>query len=139
MRKRFVLYGLVGWCMEVFWTGLHSLLRKDKKLVGQTSLWMFPIYGLVVCMEPICDRLKRRSVVVRGGVYTILSFVVEYTTGWLLRKVLGECPWDYSKSRFSIRGLIRLDYAPAWFTAGLIFEKLHHVLKDTRFQKKSLI
>ena len=34
------------------------------------------------------------------------------------------CPWDYSGAKTSIKGVIRLDYAPYWMIAGLIFEKL---------------
>jgi len=52
-----------------------------------------------------------------------LIFSTEYITGKLLsRKNL--CPWDYSNSRFNIGRVIRLDYAPYWFGAGLIFERL---------------
>lgn len=58
----------------------------------------------------------------------ILIFTVEYLSGLVLRMLLGVCPWDYSGNTFSVNGLIRLDYAPAWFTAGLLFEKLHDLL-----------
>lgn len=34
------------------------------------------------------------------------------------------CPWDYSGAKSNINGLIRLDYAPFWMAAGLIFEKI---------------
>jgi len=128
MRRRFVVYGLIGWCMEIIWTGLQSLLQRDVKLVGKTSIWMFPIYGLTVFLEPLCVKLKQRHIAFRGGVYTVCIFIIEYATGSLLKKLLGVCPWDYGKRRFSVKGLIRLDYAPAWFVAGLIFESLYHFL-----------
>lgn len=47
----------------------------------------------------------------------------EYISGSLLKK-RDFCPWDYSRSRIHYRGLIRFDYAPLWFTAGLLFEKI---------------
>ncbi|NLJ88488.1 MAG: hypothetical protein GX327_06895 [Epulopiscium sp.] len=128
MKKRFVIYGCIGWCMEIIWTGLKSLIKRDVRMMGKTSIWMFPIYGLTVFLEPICSRIKQRHIVFRGGVYTICIFIVEYWTGSLLKKLLGICPWDYGKRRFSIKGLIRLDYAPAWFIAGLIFEWLYNML-----------
>jgi len=46
MLMRFIIYGFVGWCIEVFWTGLGSLLRGDRRLKGWSYLWMFPIYHL---------------------------------------------------------------------------------------------
>jgi len=46
-RSRFALYGLLGWCAEVVFTAIVGLVRRrDRRLTGQTSLWMFPIYGL---------------------------------------------------------------------------------------------
>ena len=53
----------------------------------------------------------------------ILCFTVEYLSGRLLWKH-DLCPWDYGKSRFHIHRIIRLDYAPWWFLAGLFFEKI---------------
>ena len=128
MSIRFVIYGLAGWCTEIFWTGLGSLLRGNVKLQGWTYLWMFPIYGLAIFLEPIHDKIRYWPIILRGGVYTLLIFSIEYTTGWILKSVTGVCPWDYSRSPFSINGFIRLDYAPAWFVAGLLFERLHDVL-----------
>lgn len=128
MVKRFIIYGLSGWCIEVFWTGIGSLIRGNIKLQGWTYIWMFPIYGLAVFIEPIHDMIRSWPVVLRGGVYTVLIFIVEYSTGWLLKVLTGLCPWDYSGTPFSINGFIRLDYAPAWFVAGLLFEMLHDTL-----------
>ena len=46
MRGRnFLICGLTGWCMEILFTSAGSLARHDGRLIGQTSLWMFPIYG----------------------------------------------------------------------------------------------
>ena len=45
MRKTFIQCGILGWGMEILWTGLDSFRRRDFKLTGHSSLWMFPIYG----------------------------------------------------------------------------------------------
>ena len=29
MKKAFILCGLTGWCMEILWTGLHSILSGE--------------------------------------------------------------------------------------------------------------
>ena len=122
MRGRnFLICGLTGWCMEILFTSAGSLARHDGRLIGQTSLWMFPIYGMAAAMAPVGKFLCKRNIVFRGSVYMCMIFAAEYTTGWLLRR-LGMCPWDYSESPLNIDGLIRLDYAPAWFAAGLLFE-----------------
>ena len=55
MIKRFFIYGLIGWGMEIFWTGLYSLISGDLRLLAFTNLWMFFIYGAAVFLEPIHD------------------------------------------------------------------------------------
>ncbi|WP_432661833.1 hypothetical protein R9X47_14805 [Wukongibacter baidiensis] len=129
MIGRFIIYGLFGWCMEIFWTGLGSLLKGDVKLTGRTYIWMFFIYGLAVFLEPIQESVGGLNILLRGGLYTLLIFTAEYFAGWILRRVLGVCPWDYSSSIFSVNGLIRLDYAPVWFVAGLLLERVHYGLE----------
>jgi uncharacterized membrane protein len=44
-------------------------------------------------------------------------------TGSILKRH-SLCPWDYSKEKANIHGLIRLDYAPYWMCAGLLFERI---------------
>lgn len=114
--------------MEIFWTGLGSLLRGDIKLQGRTYLWMFPIYGLAILLEPLHNAIRHWPVLARGSIYALCILFAEYTSGWLLHTSVGVCPWDYSGTPLSLRGYIRLDYAPAWFVAGLLFEKLHDYL-----------
>jgi hypothetical protein len=53
---------------------------------------------------------------------------VEYSTGGIY-SLLGICPWNYTGALYSINGLIRLDYAPLWAVAGVMFERLYFVLK----------
>ncbi|TDT61318.1 putative ABC transporter permease [Fonticella tunisiensis] len=136
MIVRFLAYGFAGWCIEILWTGLGSLLSGDINLTGYTYLWMFPIYGLGICLEPVHDRVRNLPVFIRGGVYTIIILIIEYSTGALLRELLGACPWDYSGTPFSVNGLIRLDYAPAWFVTGLLFEKFHDALISMQYLRR---
>ena len=122
--QNFIICGLYGWCMECLWTGIASMRKHtDKKLSCHTSVWMFPIYGMVACLSPVCKILKNRNALLRGGVYTLIIFSAEYTSGVFLKKY-GACPWDYSKAKLNYKGVVRLDYAPAWFLAGLFFEKV---------------
>jgi len=123
LAKNFCTCGFGGWCLECFWTGLHSLFHKDKHILCKTSYWMFPIYGAAALLTPLFRRIKHTPVILRGTLYTILIFLGEYISGSFLKKH-NACPWDYSKAKFNIKGIIRLDYAPAWFLTGLIFERL---------------
>ncbi|MGL5436235.1 MAG: putative ABC transporter permease [Lachnospiraceae bacterium] len=125
--------GITGWCLEVIFTSVESIMANDWRLMGRTSLLMFPIYGMGALLGPIstmidqwlgedisrpADRYMRH-----GMIYMVLIFTAEYISGaWL--KYLGICPWDYGSSHSNINGLIRLDFAPLWFGMGLLFEQI---------------
>lgn len=121
--KNFMKCGLTGWCMEILFTALDSLRKRDLSLRGVTSVWMFPIYGCAALISPISRLLKKRPTWLRGLTYMAIIFLTEYLTGRLLsRRQL--CPWDYGRNRWHVNRVIRLDYAPCWFAAGLLFERL---------------
>ena len=127
MLTLFFIFGVSGLMMEIIWTGLSSLLKRDFKLTATTSVWMFFIYGLAAFTCPVFNALIKMPLFVRGGIYTVCIFIAEYIIGICLKKVR-MCPWDYSGCRFAVQGVIRLDFAPAWFTAGLVFERMHVIL-----------
>ena len=58
-RKNFLICGLTGWCIEIIFTSLGAFLRGDLRLIGQTSLWMFPIYGLAAFIKPLYEIIKK--------------------------------------------------------------------------------
>lgn len=121
--KNFLRCGVFGWCLEIFWTSLDSLRRGELKLMGQSSAWMFPIYGMAALIRPLSVLFRSFGFVTRGLIYMSGIFSMEYLTGSFLKKH-GVCPWDYSDARLNYHGLIRLDYAPLWFLTGLFYEKI---------------
>jgi len=134
LLKNFMKCGLAGWGMEIMYTAAGSIAAGDRCLMGRTSLLMFPIYGLGVLLVPISsfldrwlengDKLTLRDRIWRHGINDmVLIFLAEYLFGSLLR-LYQICPWDYSGCLFNVDGVIRLDFAPYWFFAGLLFETL---------------
>lgn len=109
--------------MEIFWTGLHAFRVRNLKLTGNSSLWMFPIYGSAAFLTPIMQKMKNTPLIRRGLVYMSCIFFGEYMSGILLKRK-GMCPWDYSRTPYHLNGVIRLDYAPVWFLVGLLYEKI---------------
>jgi uncharacterized membrane protein len=129
---RFLIYGCAGCCFEIVFTGVKHLIAsgfKDWSMRGKSYIWMFPIYGLLAFLfEPAHDRIRPLAWPVRGLIYVTGFYVVEFTTGWLLRVITGRCPWDYSETRYHFKGLVRWDYAPIWFGFCLAIEPLHDLL-----------
>ena len=129
---RFALYGLIGWCAEVIFTGAHDFVRtRDPRLPSRPSLWMFPVYVLMQPLyEPVHDAIRHKPAATRAAVYGAGFLAVEYATGWTLRRALGAAPWDYSYARHHVNGLIRPAYFPYWAAAGLAMERVHDRLTE---------
>jgi hypothetical protein len=100
MWVRFLIYGLLGWCVEIVWTALSSTASGQQngwRLAGTTYLWMLPIYGLIAPLyEPVHDAISAWPWPARGLVYGTGIMAVEYATGWTIRAAAGSCPWDYT-------------------------------------------
>lgn len=119
----FIRCGIFGWCLEILFTSMQSLRRREMTGMGTTSLFMFFIYGMGAFLLPVHALCKRFSAPLRGMIYTLCIFFTEYVTGSLLRQK-HACPWNYERCHMHINGLIRLDYAPLWFVTGLLYEQL---------------
>ena len=128
ITKNFFRCGILGWTIEILWTGLQAFRIRNLKLIGRSSLWMFPIYGSADLLTPLMQRLKTTNhtpLIKRGLIYMSLIYLGEYLSGILLKQK-NLCPWDYSHTPYHYQGVIRLDYAPLWFLVGLFLE--HHLL-----------
>ncbi len=134
---RFLIYGMIGWCFEIAFTGIKHLIRsrfRNWSLFGKSYIWMLPIYGLAAFLfEPVHNALRSCAWPFRGVVYTAGFFAVEFVTGWILKLLTGSCPWDYTnKTRYHVKGFIRWDYAPIWFGFCFVLEQLHDLLLRVR-------
>ena len=121
--KNFVKCGVIGWCMELIWTGLHSFITMNGKLTCTTSVWMFPIYGCAALLKPLGRLMEGKPLLLRGSFYAVCIYTFEYFSGMFLKK-RGMCPWNYNDKRHNLNGVICFEYFPVWFVAGLIFEKI---------------
>lgn len=121
--NNFVRCGILGWCLEIVFTAINKIRRREFSLQGNTSVWMFPIYGCASLLAPIFRFMRNKPLIVRGLTYMSMIFSMEYISGTMLKRK-SLCPWDYSRSKWNIGQVIRLDFAPYWFGAGLLFEKL---------------
>lgn len=127
--KTFCICGLTGWCMEIIFTSFGALLQGDVRLLGRTSIWMFPIYGMASLIGLIYKKIEYWPVLLRGLLYSCGIMLGEFLSGSFL-KLFSACPWDYSDSLLHINGVVRLDYFPFWVAAGLVFERLLCLMEE---------
>jgi len=85
---------------------------------------MFPIYGMAIFLEPFFVMLSPVNFLLRGLVYAVLIYAAEFITGSVLKRA-NVCPWDYSHTKYHVKGLVRLDYLPGWVALGLLYEQIY--------------
>jgi hypothetical protein len=157
---RFVLYGIIGLAAEVSFYSLTRIgrhipvvellfrfgwhvdpaLHLDgpwhtplKVLYGQSSLWMFPVYG-VPCfflVERIYRLTFKRSIVLRALLYGLAILAFEAVSGLALKAVTGYAIWYYD-DRLAIAGMTSLYIWPIWCLTGLLVELIYRELMDPR-------
>jgi hypothetical protein len=90
---------------------------------------MLPVYGgAQLAFEPVHDALRPFGASMRACAYGAGFTAWEYASGCALRALRGAAPWDYSRARLHVQGLVRADYVPVWACAGLAYERLHDAL-----------
>ena len=129
------LLGIVGLLIEVVFTGISSVLRKDWAGTSRTFLFMHPVYAtagmavyviynnVIISNNPIID-----AVVLAIAFYVPLFYGFEALSGLASLKLFGRILWDYGHSRWSPMGLINFKYAPAWLILALLMHPVIHLL-----------
>ncbi len=123
----FIVFGVLGICGEVLFTGGQYLIQKRQwRLEGHSYIWMFPIYGLLAFLfDPVNQMVAGAPWFVRGFIYMVAIYIVEYVTGALLTKLTGAHIWQYT-GKYNLHGQIQLAHAPVWFIIGLLVERYYN-------------
>ena len=121
-----LIFGVLGLGLEVIFTAVLPDKKNSKiHLWGYSSLWYLPLYMLAPLFLRLSEStLSALPLLGRGLIYMVVIFACEFVAMFALRKLLGASPSEknYKLARWNVCGLIRLDYAPAMFLLGLIFE-----------------
>jgi len=126
----FILAGITS---EIFWSGILGYFdKRDPKIIGQTSLWMFPVYALIPFVIILVTSLfSYYPIYIRGLIYLFSFYIIEFVVGILLKKFIGSCTWDYSRYHIhllgreiktNIQGIICLEAAVIWYIYGVLGE-----------------
>ncbi len=131
------LFGCIGTTTEIIFTALKRVVTDvayhqtiDLSLTGKTYVWMIFIYSLIPLLgDFIYPKIKHWALVFRLLLYVILTFLVEFISGGVLKLIFGKCPWEYTEG-IHILGIIRIDYFIFWFFFMYIIENMY--LKMTK-------
>lgn len=107
---------LVEGCYCLIWRGnwenhVVSVIGPFNALYGSGAMLFYCVASL----------LRKRKLITKVVVITVIATVLELLCGILLEDVLGMKAWDYSETFLNFRGHICLYFALGWAVAGLIF------------------
>jgi len=140
----FLLFAVFGVAIEVLFTAILEYGKsRNPRMIGKSTLWMFPICGAVFFIVLLVQAYAGDYPwFFRGFLYMVLITAWEYVSGFTIRKMVGVAPWEYSaetpdgigsKKKYQIDGLICLEYLPLWFVEGLFAETAFLFLKGHFF------
>lgn len=122
----------IGVACEIIFTALYDFVAtKNPHLRGYTYVWMLALYASIYPLHrAIYPKIAHWRAPLRYALYVSMIYASEYTSGRLLRSLLGSAPWEqhYQGQPWAVHDLIRLDYAPAWFAAAFLFEDVCNTL-----------
>lgn len=123
MLAFFFIYSFLGWILESI---TKTIIQKSFVNSGFLYGPFCPIYGLAaVGMVILLNSHQSHYFTI-----FIISFVVfsiwEYFVGWLLEKLFNTKYWDYSSSRFNIKGRVCLLNSLIWGFLGVAFIEIIH-------------
>lgn len=128
--QRTALLACVGIAAEVFFTAATAK-KRDRRLLGYTYVWMFPIYALLYPgFALLLPYVGAWAWPLRASFYAIMIMIFEGITGLIIRAAVGEAPWEceYRGHKWAVGDLVRLDFFPAWAAGALVFERAYRLL-----------
>lgn len=106
----FMIYSLLGWILEnTYSLILTGVFFKEGFLKGPFK----PMYGFAATLLIIYYN-KYPNLLVIIPLSLIIPTIIEYCTGYLLKKYLNKQYWDYSKSKIQLNGYICLTFCIYW-------------------------
>lgn len=127
---KLIVYGHIGFLLEIWFTGIHSFIfKRDKTMTATTYLPMVLVYGFTaLALEGVSQAIPW-TFYLKAFLYVPIIYGMEALSGWTLKQLIGSIPWDYhrgfsTKTRWTPMGLINLKYAPFWLLVAMAFDPI---------------
>ena len=107
----FFLYGFIGWIIEnVFSYFTKGHFQEDGFLWGPFK----PMYAIAMTILIFFGDVVKVSTIILIPLCFLVPTIVEYVTGYLIRRYFHKDYWDYSKLNYNYQGLVCLSFSIAW-------------------------
>ena len=113
----FLMYSIVGWCIEVMLT-----LINEKKFVDRGFLLgpYCPIYGYGMLLIVFLLKDYTDNVLVLFILSMVICLLLEYMVSYFMELLFKARWWDYSSKKYNINGRICLDNLVLFGVLGLL-------------------
>ena len=126
-----LFWGMFGLCCEIMFTAMVNLFSKKRyNLIGHTSIWMFPIYGIGLTYGFSLIQYIISNDFIRYLSYPLWIWLVEILIGYPASKA-GVRIWDYRylSDDKHWKGIISFVHFPFWIFFGFLVEFVDELLK----------
>lgn len=119
----FLMYSIVGWCIEVMLT-----LINEKKFVDRGFLLgpYCPIYGYGMLLIVFLLRDYTDNVIVLFILSMVICLSLEYVVSYFMELLFKARWWDYSNKKYNINGRICLEYGFLFGVGGTLIMYIVH-------------
>lgn len=119
----FTIYSFLGWIVEnIYCLIVTGAFQQDGFLRGPIK----PMYGIGVLLLVLYNKYFKVNTFTLWFLCFIVPTLIEYLSGYMLKKFFNKTYWDYSTLRYNYKGLISLRFSLYWmflsFTAIYILQ-----------------
>lgn len=117
---------IAGSLLGVLLEGVFCILHYGHWETHTVAVWgpfciIYGIGAVVLYVQAIL--LEKQNTIIQFVAFALITTVIEYFCGALLKYGLHMRAWDYSKKFLNIDGLVCLNFTIAWGIAGVVFSK----------------
>jgi len=119
----FLMYSIVGWCIEVMLT-----LINEKKFVDRGFLLgpYCPIYGYGMLLIVFLLKDYTDNILVLFILSMVICLSLEYVVSYFMELLFKARWWDYSNKKYNINGRICLEYGFLFGVGGTLIMYIVH-------------
>ncbi len=123
----FIIYSFIGWIYETCYCTINEKTWENRGFLYGPCI---PLYGIGATVSQILfvdypfGPLKNPSLITIFVVCAFGSFILEYSTSYLLEKRFHARWWDYSDMPFNINGRVCLLFTICFGFAGIIVTQI---------------
>lgn len=119
----FVIYSLLGWVLENIYCYYKT---GDFQGDGFLSSPMKPMYGFTMCILLFCFKYFHEYWIIMTISCFIVPTSIEYSSGYMLKRIFNKMYWDYSMLKYNFQGLVSLRFSIYWTLISFVTLYLLH-------------